>query len=349
MIATDRLQPDCLMDKHGQPIFGQFNSPIIDLGLSKFNYLNCMDKPASKLKRHFDYKQFQFININCQDYLLAVAIADIRYLGNAFVYIFDKKTNQVVEQHWLKPLHFGFKTTPSVIHGTSVFTTPANSIKFKIIEGVWHLTLKTKHINANLELSPLANSLPMSMCTPTGYNGWTYTQKHNALLLSGELNINNQPQDLSRALAGYDFSAGYMRRETNWCWASISAFIEGHHIGLNLASGVNETSGSENVFWLDGIRHYLPQVTFEFNRHSSADETHSPWKVYSTSKDTGNALVDLSFQPLNCRKEKINALLIKSNFRQYMGYYQGIIRDNQGNEIVLDNVFGLSEDHYAKW
>ncbi len=48
---------------------------------------------------------------------------------------------------------------------------------------------------------------------------------------------------LDHARAGYDFSAGYMRRETSWRWASINAEINSTGIGLNLAAGVNETGG----------------------------------------------------------------------------------------------------------
>lgn len=345
------LQPECLMDQDGLPVFGQFNKPINDLGLSKFNYFNTMDKPASKLKRHFDYKQFQFISINCQDYLIGVAIADIRYLANAFVYVYQKQDNKLVDQGWIKPLSFGVLTSDSVINGDTRFNTSTSKINVAIKQGKWHLRLNTKQVNADITLAELNHSLPIAMCSPTGYNGWTYTQKHNALDVSGMLSINGQQQDLSTALAGYDFSAGYMRRETNWSWASINAISGENRIGLNLATGVNETGNSENVFWLNGTRHYLPQVKFEFKRHSSLLQNNSypAWKIYSQKNSKNLAHVDLTFQPLNCRKEQINAWLIKSNFRQYMGHYQGIIRDNQGNETILDHVFGLSEDHFAKW
>ncbi|MCW1890289.1 DUF2804 domain-containing protein [Vibrio chagasii] len=38
----------------------------------------------------------------------------------------------------------------------------------------------------------------MAMCTPTGYSGWTYTQKkHNALTVTGTLEINQRAVSLS--------------------------------------------------------------------------------------------------------------------------------------------------------
>ena len=178
------------------------------------------------------------------------------------------------------------------------------------------------------------------MCTPTGYNGWTYTQKHNGLAVTGQLTIHHEPQPLQYALAGYDFSAGFMRRETSWRWASINAQTDDGVIGLNLAAGVNETGQTENVMWINGERHLLGGAQFDFNRHSLQD-------VWHITTNDGN--VDLHFRPLNQRSEKLNLIWLKNNFRQYIGYFSGVICDNNGNQYRLTNQLGLTEDHFAKW
>lgn len=336
MINT-KIAPRSLISPNGNPLFGQFDGIPAELGLEQFEYYDSMDKKASRWAKHFHYKQFQFVSVVTDRYLIGVAIADIRYLCSAFCYVYDIENDLLVEQTWLRPLHFGSTTTHSPLNGS---TEIAGSLRFDIHNQTWHVSINSRVINANFSLSPEPASLPLAMSTPTGYNGWTYTQKHNALAVKGHLNINNESVELTQALAGYDFSAGYMRRETSWRWASINAQVNGKPLGLNLAAGVNETGSSECALWVDGERHLLSPVHFQFDRRISK----KPWSITS---DDGR--INLRFKPINQRSEKINLGVIKSNFRQYIGRFSGTIEDNNGVTHHLDNILGLTEDHFAKW
>lgn len=323
---------------NGLPQFGHLASIPESLQLDAFQYLNEMDQPASSWRKRFDYKQFQFVSIVTEKYIIGVAIADIRYLASGFCYVFDTETHELVEQQWLKPFNMGYQTQPSSWNSQAYLANDA--IQFKIEHGLWHIQLSTDLIQADLKLKPESESLPLMVCTPTAYSGWTYTQKHNALTIHGQMSVKGQPQDLSNAVAGYDFSAGYMRRETSWRWASINHQMEGKSIGLNLAAGVNETGNCENVIWIDGERHLMPPVHFEFSRmHQEAS-----WRITSQDKR-----IDLIFKPKNQRSEKKNFWFLKSNFRQFVGYFSGYLIDENGIKHELDEVMGLTEDHYAKW
>lgn len=154
------------------------------------------------------------------------------------------------------------------------------------------------------------------------------------------MSVKGQPQDLINAAAGYDFSAGYMRRETSWRWASINHHSEDKRIGLNFAAGVNETGRCENVIWIDGERHLMPPVQFEFSRMYQE----ASWRITSQDKR-----IDLIFKPKNQRSEKKNFWFLKSNFRQFVGYFSGYLIDGNGIKHELEEVMGLTEDHYAKW
>ncbi len=336
--------PQSLIDDSGRPQFGHFDGPVLTLGIDNFNYFNDMDKPASSWAKHFDYKQFQFASIVTPHFVIGVALADIRYVGSAFCYLYDVKQNSLIEASWLKPLGMGYQMSESPMQGYASIKGGKGTIEFDIEQGMWRVKLNTLGIEADLILQPDPLSLPMTMCNPTGYSGWTYTQKHNALTVKGKLVINHEPQPLQRVTAGYDFSAGFMRRETSWRWASINALTDTGSIGLNLAAGVNETGCNENAFWIDGERHLLGAVHFDFTRQTTKEQQAGCWRIFSD-----NGQIELSFTPLNCRQEKLNLWLIKSNFRQYLGHYSGHIIDNLGNKHQLDNVLGLTEDHFARW
>ncbi|WP_372872277.1 DUF2804 domain-containing protein [Shewanella sp.] len=332
-------QQDCLMAA-GRPCFGHFDGPVADLGLDKFLLTNEMDAAAGLLRRHFGFKQFEFVAIHTPHYQIGVALADIRYLGSGFCYVFDIKKGRLYERHWLRPPG-SYTLVPSPVTGQSQMA----GVTMSRSDGLWRLRLSLDldglELDADVTLHPKPLSLPMAMCSPTGYSGWTYTQKHNALSLTGNLKINHEPQPLSRALAGYDFSAGYMRRETSWRWASINAMAGDVRLGLNLAAGVNETGSSENVLWIDGVRRHLSGVHFEFNRGT---EPVGGWRIWSERDE-----LELQFTPQGCRSEKLDLWLLKSNFRQYLGRFSGWVKDEKGDKLHLDGVFGLTEDHFAKW
>ncbi|MEW6982109.1 DUF2804 domain-containing protein [Colwelliaceae bacterium 6471] len=344
--------PVSLVSSSGTPTYGYFDGPVSSLGLEHFNYRTDMDKPASALAKHFHFKQFQFVSIVTENFIIGVAIADIRYLGNGFCYLYDIKQNKIVETSWLKFGGLGYQMTPSPMNGLARIANRNGEVCFHLTEGNWHLSINTQTISADLKLVSKQASLPIAMCNPTGYRGWTYTQKHNGLTPHGHLAINGVNQSLNDALAGYDFSAGYMRRETSWRWASINATTkeagnETKIIGLNLAAGVNETGGNENVFWCDKERHLLPAVHFDFQRkpvNKSTNAIDSTWHIYSD-----NGQIDLHFCAKNCRFERLNLWLLKSNFRQFIGYFTGYIIDNDGNKHTIDNIIGLTEDHFARW
>jgi hypothetical protein len=338
--VQSQLAPPKLIATDRQPVFGVFDGIVDSLNVKQFAYFNEMDKPASALSKHFDFKQFQFISIITPHYIIALAIADIRYVANGFCYLYDIKANKLSQTQWLTPLGLGCQLSVSPKEGRAKIGSKRKGIAINIVEGQWHVEINLADIQANLRIQPAPLSLPISVCTPTGYNGWTYTQKHNGLAVTGQLTIHHEPQPLQHALAGYDFSAGFMRRETSWRWASINAQTEAGVIGLNLAAGVNETGQTENVMWINGERHLLGAANFDFNRHSQQDIWHIT---------TNDGQVDLYFRPLNQRSEKLNLIWLKNNFRQYIGYFSGVINDNNGNQYRLHNQLGLTEDHFAKW
>ncbi|MEZ8722787.1 DUF2804 domain-containing protein [Vibrio pomeroyi] len=330
--------PHSLIDSNGQPTIGHFDGIPKHLNIEKFDYRNAMDAKANPWQKHFHYKQFQFVSIVTETHIIGVAIADIRYLSSAFCYIYDIQNNELEECSWLRPLGLDKQVTNSPFEGITHIAR--QSIVFDIEDEQWKVSINTKLIKAKVCLEPKSDSLPMAMCSPTGYSGWTYTQKHNALKVTGSIEINQQPISLDQARAGYDFSAGYMRRETSWRWASINTKSNNTDIGLNLAAGVNETGGCENVLWINGTRHLLNAVQFTFSRQ----DTNLPWKI--TSQD---GRINLTFTPLNKRSEKLNLWLLKSNFRQFVGHFSGSIQDNSGITHKLDHVLGLTEDHFARW
>lgn len=337
---------DKLITPDGQPQYGRFNQAFTEINYQDFDYRNNMDQPANRLQRHFHFNQFHFIGLHSQHYTLACAIANVRYVANAFVYLYNHKTRQLQQRSFIQPLGMRCQMSNKPFSGLSRFSK--GKTKFEILgrgqPDRYCLNLSiARNIHIDATLTQQTGSHPVAVCTRTGYNGWAYTQKHCTLSVEGFI----QWQDESIALESNEFcgssdwSCGYMRRETAWNWASISNTLPDRtRIGLNLACGVNETSFSENTLWLDGKPQPLAAANFQFNRKDRMQ----PWQVTTSDKR-----IELTFVPEARHQERVNAQLIASNFTQLPGRYYGTIKSDTGDMYRLVGVYGLAEDHYAKW
>jgi len=330
--------PAQLIDAAGQPQFGIFEQSVPQLNFGQFDYRTVLDKPASKLSRHFAQKQFQFVTVCGEGWLLAVAIADIRYASSGFAYLYQTD-NPTFEKGLLLPLQLGCQMSESSIAGVAKLHAGKTSWSIEPGTNHWQLTVDCGPLQAKLLLDKNQQP-PLALCAPTGYQGFTYTEKNNALVVSGQLSLDGKNFPLEQARAGYDFSAGFMRRQTNWRWASINTLLHDQPLGLNLAAGVNETGLCENALWFAGNIQHLSPAQFQFDRYNQQ----SRWQISTLCDELA-----LEFTPLFCRQEKVQAGLLASNFRQYVGHYQGEIRLTDGQVLKLDQCLGLAEDHYAKW
>ena len=204
-----------------------------------------------------------------------------------------------------------------------------------------HLTLN-KGFSIDAHIKEAQQNSPLSLCSKAGYNGWVYTHKNTALPIEGKLSWQNIQYDFKsiKALASVDWSAGFMRRETSWHWGSLSCYLEdGRRLGFNLASGVNETGFSENGIWLEGKCYKVDMVDFQFDRY----QENQTWQLKSN-----DGKIALTFSMQGKRAQKMNLILIASNFRQFFGQFNGKVTLNN-ETILIKNAWGLVEDHYAKW
>ena len=140
-----------------------------------------------------------------------------------------------------------------------------------------------------------------------------------------------------KTLAALDDTCGFLRPETAWFWLSSSFWDQqNNRIGLNLASGVNESFGNENCLWINGILYPLSDVIFE--RINAAE-----WNIFSLDKK-----LSLTIKTGWRCYENLNLRLVGSQFSQWQAQISGTIQQ-QDQKINLQQEWGLLEQHYAKW
>lgn len=330
-----------LIDDRGRIRFGVLETPVDVINYEDFDLRTVMDKPRSALARKIRFNQFQFVSAMAPGWVFGLAVVDLKLVSTAFFYLYDFQTGQMLEQSLTQPLSRGTTIEPWPENGTTEFRKGKTEVRITSDGDSRHVSVSGPDdlwIDLNIE----ADIHPLRLVCPAGYSGWVFTRKSAGLPISGDIRWQGQNRrcgPLSRAAV--DWSCGFMRRETAWNWASLSGMLaDGRAVGLNLAAGVNEAGMTENALWLDGRCIKLGQARFVFDRY---DES-APWRV-----STEDGRVDLKFTPSGVRRERLNALLIASNFRQYIGTFSGEVRDETGNSVPVNGLRGLMEDHFARW
>ncbi|MBF0237724.1 MAG: DUF2804 domain-containing protein [SAR324 cluster bacterium] len=326
--------------------FGIYDKPISRINYLDYDFRTPMGRKISLAEKWAGFNQFQYFGIISDDLLFGCAISNIRFIGVAFMYLYQPSTQRLIEYSYKQPLALGTRFSQSATHGTSRFSGKKVNVEMTSVLNPAEKHLKVQlgeELQADVFFSEAEPPFhPMSICTRAGYNGWVYAQKVAGVAVQGKLSCALGEYDFAEteAYAHHDFSAGFMRRETFWNWACFSgALSDGTRLGLNVSCGVNETSYTENCLWVNGELIKVDLVRFDFDRN----DIHSLWNIHSN-----DGQVDLIFYPEGFHAEKVNAVLAASNFKQFFGRFSGELNlRNQTFEIT--DMPGFVEDHYAKW
>lgn len=330
-----------LIDAKGRIAPGVLEQPVETINYMDFDLRTVMDRPRSRLARRWRFNQFQFVSAMAPGWVFGMAIVDLKLVGNGFFYLFDFESGQMFEQSFMQPLARHTDIEPYPEHGHALFRKGDVSLAIEPATGGRNIRVTAPgNIRVDLELQD--TDQPLRLVCPAGYNGWVFTRKSAGVPVEGEVRWGQQVWRCDEQTRGsIDWSCGFMRRETAWNWACLAGVTEqGVSVGLNLAAGVNETGMTENALWLDGRCVKLGAARFEFDRYRPGAD----WRV-----TTEDGLVDLSFVPAGTRKERLNAGVLASNFRQFVGTFRGTVRDEAGQSVPVDGLRGLMEDHYARW
>lgn len=329
-----------LIQTNGLPRYGRFRTLPSSISADRYIYKTPYGKTLKGWRKHLKYKKFKFCSIQHQHYSIGFAIVDIGWVGHAFIYIYDHDSGDVLEWNSNNILAHHTLVDEQPLYNQSRFQKSPFHIEMQHANGVRYISI-TKHGDEKLKARIFcAATDPLSLCSPTGINGWTYTQKLTTLGVEGFF-VNKKNETIhfnEKSFASLDDTCGFLRPETAWFWLS-SNFWDQHNnrIGLNLASGVNESFGNENCLWINGVLYPLSDVLFE-------KQSEKMWKIRSLDEKL-NLEVQIGWR----RYENLNLRLVGSQFSQWQAKISGTVQTEKDEVIHLNQEYGLLEQHYAKW
>lgn len=302
-----------------------------------------MGSPRAQFTKRFGFKHFEFYGVQTPDMLFGCGLVRLGLVNLAFCYVFDRTRSALSEWSRLLPLDGGLQADTRPLgctryaHGdariTSTRDQQTHALEFEI----------GAHRRGKISIETFERDV-VGLCTPIANTGFAYAQKTAGMPVEGFINWDGRVYPIKRESAGvvHDWTAGYLRRETCWRWVCATGVLgSGEPFCLNASCGVNETSYSENGYWIDGQFFPIGLVQFQYDR-TRPDS--APWTI--TSSDGRLAL---HFKPMGAKREHQNRLIMASRFTQCFGDFSGHIVDVHGDVIDLSGLSGWCEDHYAKW
>ena len=328
-----------LIQDNGQPRYGRFDQIPSQINLDDYTYKTPYGDVLTGWRKQLKYKKFKFCGLQHEHYSIGVAIVDLTWAGHGFFYVYDHASKKVVEWNAIQPLALNTQVDEQTLHSKSYFKKSGYQFDMQHANAVRSIQV-TKNGEVLLKAQiACAETEAMSLCSPNGINGWTYTQKQTTLPVAGFfISPNKQRIEFdAQSFAALDDSCGFLRPETAWFWLSCQFRDEqGWRIGLNLASGVNESFGNENALWVDGRVYAVSDILFQ-------QQSDTVWLIRSLDER-----LNLQVETGWCRFENINLRLVGSQFNQWQAKVSGTIQHDQ-QQIQLDNEYAILEQHYVKW
>jgi hypothetical protein len=289
--------------------------------------------------------------VDTPECFLGVAVVQAGYVGNAFAYVLDKATLALEEHEAIFPLGQGVLVAASTLEGVSwahragveVNVHHRGAAGHRRVMGRFSCSRGAAPLDFDLRLADTpAQRVPAVVAWPVPGGRTAYTHKVDGLPAEGTIRVGQrvfrvEPQ---RCRGSMDHTRALMDYRTYWNWAAFSAVSDrGLPVAVNLDLVQNGGSINRNCFvWFGRRLLRAPLVHFEYG------EPMSEWTLR-----TPDGRLNLRFHPQAVRRGSIQAGVIASRFVQPIGTFNGTLTTPEGDTHLVDQAWGVTEEHHARW
>lgn len=329
--------PNSLSDA-GLPRFGTYAGRVTDSSLAGLT-APFAHAGARRLARE---KKWHYACAASKELVIGGAVIQLGYLASCFVYVFDRQARKLLVDRSMVIPPMLAEVSDSPAHARAVLRSLRTRVEIEAsVSGGRFSARFPGDVEIDLQLRGDGAPVPLTAICPVPGEGVTLTQKTCCLTAEGLVRVGSEKRKLSEAFASLDYTHGLLARETAWRWASASGRgVGGEQVGLNLVAGQNDGEATENGIWIDGALSRLSKVQFDFDPQRPTE----PWKIESE-----DARVKLRFVPEGKRAENIDLKLIASQYVQPIGTFEGTLRGEDGREVRVSGLPGVTENHRAVW
>ncbi len=343
-----QITPARMVEEDGSINFGAYRTPfrnanLLDAPLYSF--------PVPRLWKNFRLKEWQHFGMITPTHYFGMVIFDAKFMNVSFFYVYDRLKNIRFEhsrQSFGKSVH----VAGQLYDGACRFEAKGYHLRFenKLDQGFHRILIDidgdadhpavkgeiTVHEDLD-KIEPLVQISPITRTRPF------YTHKV-AAPASGSIVVDSEEIILNRdtAIALIDEQKTYYPYVSFWKWATAAGYSDdGKLVAFNLCQNMiaGDEDFNENCFWLDGKISCLSAARFQFS------DVLKPWTMRTTEGE-----LDVYFTPEGERSQKINkAGIIRSDFHQPFGLFDGRFKDGRGVIHPVKDLFGLAEHHMTRY
>jgi Protein of unknown function (DUF2804) len=193
----------------------------------------------------------------------------------------------------------------------------------------WAVALPDRRLFEGTRDAPISLSLReglgVEVVSPHG-RSYIWTRKQAGIGVSATVHVGGSDYSVEGEYGFVDESAGYHARHTLWRWsAGVGRSADGRAVAWNLVDGVHDApSSSERTVWVDGEPHEVEPVEF--------------------AEDL-SAVGGLRFTEWSAREDHTNRLVMRSDYRQPFGSFEGALPGG----LELESGYGVMEWHDVRW
>ena len=295
-----------------------------------------------------EWEHFALVN---DRYYLSVALFNAKSMGLAQVCVYSRQDG-VFHRHERRTPPWRISLPPNILSSQAAYQSRGFSLRIENALDAGYIGIEIE-IAASRELpgvtgrfrclEPLGSSEPIVVCLPLPGRGAMYSHKYTCPI-EGSMRLGETPVEFpaQRSYGLIDIHQGYYPMVMKWHWATAGGREpDGSLAGFNLTDNQveDQRAYNENCVWRGGRLHLLPPVTFSFDRRDHL----KPWVIRDR-----DGMVELTFEPEVVRTIDVGALLFANRYRAPFGAFSGRLRTGEGEEIEVDDYFGMCEDFYLR-
>ncbi len=345
MTETIRETPPVLVEA-GRIQTGFFKTPF-----RRANLLDAdnMGGRRGRMLRWLRLKEWVGYGVNHEKLFGGIIIQNAKYAASGTVYLYDRETRR--KQEWLIvdwPLRARLPET--LWNSESRCGGGRRFLRFE------HDLERNRHrirseVKAGRKNPALFIDLvchqdwrrvdPLVVSLPIAPDHHTYTHK-SPLRLEGVVRIGGLEYvfDPERDLGNLDEQKTFYPYRSKWKWGCFTVLTkDGREIMLNVVDQMtHEGEPGEDALWVDGKMELLAPPVI------AALSGRGDYRI-----ETPDGRVNVRFAAEGSKAEKRNFQLIRMDYEQYFGRYDGEIVDGQGNRHIIEGAFGALERMDARF
>lgn len=324
----------------GRLCTGAFRAPI--------RRMNLMDAPGlGGVLRRLRLKEWVGFGITHPEWHITTFLLDSKIAASALFQAFRKGTDYSVKHSqarmggtWHMPGTLWNSRYDFSKHGFRM------ACHHHLEAGLHHIALEAAAtrempaVSAEITLTEdLTRSQPLVVSLPVGARNSLYT--HKALMpASGRLRIGTEEVTLepARDIAILDEHRSFLPYRTTWRWCTFAGYdAHGRLVGLNFGDHdyiADPDYWSENCIWAGETLSMLGAGELVFDRRDPM----KPWHIQDRA-----GRVDVHFFPETMKSERPNLVIVRMNYFQCSGHFEGFIIDGAGEKIPVDGFCGVAE------